>query len=938
MRTKSIVFVFCLQSHILCAAVSASWTNAAHPVNDWTNNANWMSAEPNGQDDQATFSTPTAGGGTTVVLDMPRTIGIANFDYGTAYILNTSALTFSVSSGSALINVTSSVGAALHDIQTPVTLSSPLTVSQNSATSFTISGAITGAQAITKTGTGTLILSNGSNLYSGGTIINGGTISVTVDGDLGNASGGVTLGAGTLLFTNSALLTTNRTFTLTGAASVNTSSSSMDAVTIGGAIGGTGSLTKLGSETLILSSANTYQGGTTLTAGMLEISNDSQLGSSSGPLNFGNGTLRTISTGITSSRSGTITGNPATFDTNSLDSTLTGTFSGAGRLVIEGGGLLTLAPTTGASTYSGGTTLSGASLTGNTNGVQGAIAVGGNTLTFDQSFNGTYSGVISGAGTLNKSGTGTVTLTGANTFTGNTHVNAGTLTVNGSLSSSALDTLAGATLSGSGTVGATTNAGTIDPGNGSATGTLNVNTSLTLQAAPAAVAIAIAPLSSDKIAVTGTAALDGALTITPASGFYGFSASYTILTSTGNTSGTFATVTSTNSAFIPTVTYPTVNETLLTVAIIAPFAAFNFSNDNTKAVGDNIDDLSIAHELSSGLVDIFNTFVGESDSAINSALDQMHPAPYSAFTEMQAEMGGQLLSLFHRLPYRPHLCNRGNRFWIEPFGNSLTMKHHGMQFGFQGNSTGVAFGYDGEAKENFILGFGGAWNRGWLKWHDHHGHGTLDGFYGSAYFDWTIDQFYLGGTFLGGIDFYETNRHLKFTSINRHAKAHPLALDFMGQIKTAYLFGSPYAFLYPYANVDFLYLHTHEFQERGAGALNLTVQNRTDSTLRSEMGIGFQVQDVNMDETICLSPQISIGWVNMCPIQREGYRAVFQGESISFITRGWDMSWNLLNVDFGLTLAFCSFSLGLDYNVELSPDQDTTLFNQNGTLLLEWKW
>jgi hypothetical protein len=104
------------------------------------------------------------------------------------------------------------------------------------------------------------------------------------------------------------------------------------------------------------------------------------------------------------------------------------------------------------------------------------------------------------------------------------------------------------------------------------------------------------------------------------------------------------------------------------------------------------------------------------------------------------------------------------------------------------------------------------------------------------------------------------------------------------------------------------------------------------------MGLGFQVKDINADETMCISPQVSIGWVNMCPLDRQHYIATFQGASIPFATYGWDMSWNLLHVDFGLAISYCCCSLALKYNVETSPDSGTILFNQNGQIHFDWKW
>ncbi len=74
-------------------------------------------------------------------------------------------------------------------------------------------------------------------------------------------------------------------------------------------------------------------------------------------------------------------------------------------------------------------------------------------LVFNQSANGTYAGAISGTGTLTNKGSGIVTLSGHGPMSGTTTVSAGTLLVSGSLSNSAVTVGSGATLAGAGTAG-----------------------------------------------------------------------------------------------------------------------------------------------------------------------------------------------------------------------------------------------------------------------------------------------------------------------------------------------------------------------------------------------------------------------------------------------------------------------------------------------------
>lgn len=856
-----------------------------------------------------------------------------------------SAGTLSITADNQLGTAGVSIGAATLQFanSAPVTSTRTYTVtgaaimSTSTTNSVTINaaGTITGAGSLEKQGTGTLVLATaGGNNYVAGTTITAGTLSVSGDNQLG--TGNVSMGSATLQFANGAPVVSARNFALTGTAILDTSTG--NSVTVNGTVSGAGSLQKSGTGTLVLGAVNSYNG-TTISAGILSISNDNQLGTSTGLLNIGTGTLLTTA-GITTARSGTFTGAPSVIDTNGNAPTFSGNFSGAGALQVQGGGTVSL---TGTNSYTGGTTIAaGTTLSGNTNALQGTMTVNGTAaLTFSQSFDGTYSGSITngtaGAKTVTKAGSGTVTFSGNSAgFTGATNVTAGGLLVNGSLANSSVTVSNGALLGGTGTVGATSNSGTLSPGN--SIGTLTINGPLTLTGS-SNVLIEISPTSSDSIIVNGVATIAGALTISPEAGFYGFSTDYTIITATGFVLAPgFSSITSTNSNFSPSITFSGTS-LLLHVTVIEPFLDFPFSNSNTAAVGGNINALGAAGQIPTGLATVLNSFTGQSFSAINEALDQMHPAPYSAFPELQAELGGQVISLFHRMPYlRCDYCRGSNRLWIEPFGNSLTYKNYGKQLGFQANTGGLAAGYDGVAGENWIVGIGAAWDYTHLDWREHRGHNVINGIYGALYTDYQIERFYLGGAIMGGADLYDTSRHLHFFTTNEHARASFTSIDIMAELRTAYLFGAPTAYFYPYANLGVLYLGTPSFQEHGAGALNLSVSGRNDATLRTEMGLALQVQDTNYDETICISPLFGIGWVNLCPIARPGYHSHFENTHISFETHGWDKTWNLLALDFGLKLDIYCFALALKYNLDISADSHTLLYNQHGDIRFDWKW
>ena len=130
--------------------------------------------------------------------------------------------------------------------------------------------------------------------------------------------------------------------------------------------------------------------------------------------------------------------------------------SGTGAFQQNGTGTTIL---TGNNTYTGGTTIDAGTLQLGNGGTTGSIV--GNvfdngTFAINRPDTFTFGNVISGIGAFQQNGTGTTILTGDNTYTGATTVNAGALIVNGSIASSSLTTVnSGATLSGSGIVGST---------------------------------------------------------------------------------------------------------------------------------------------------------------------------------------------------------------------------------------------------------------------------------------------------------------------------------------------------------------------------------------------------------------------------------------------------------------------------------------------------
>ena len=328
---------------------------------------------------------------------------------------------------------------------------------------ITFAGVISGGGAVAQIGSGTTILT-GASTYLGGTTIAAGTLQLGNGGTSGSILGGV-VDNGALAFDHS------------------------NPVTFAGLISGTGSVNQIGTGSTTLTAANTYAGGTRLTAGELIAGNISALGT--GVLTVGANAAGTTldNTAAATSLANAIVLNPSANLTvaGSNPLTLTGAISGNGALTKNGASTLIL---TADNSYAGGTTINTGTLQVGNGGASGSIignVADNGTLAFDRSDTVTFGGMIAGSGGLNQIGSGTTVLTGANSYAGPTNVNAGALYVNGDqTAATGLTTVAsGATLGGVGIVGgnvAIANGGTLAPGGvGPTIGTLTINGDLGLQ-------------------------------------------------------------------------------------------------------------------------------------------------------------------------------------------------------------------------------------------------------------------------------------------------------------------------------------------------------------------------------------------------------------------------------------------------------------------------
>jgi autotransporter-associated beta strand protein len=256
---------------------------------------------------------------------------------------------------------------------------------EDSENTATISGNISGDAMLKKTGPGTLILSGNNSSYTGAVLVETGTLKVGINDSLRNDTHAGIQEEGLLEIQDDVNL---GSVAGTGAIELNEHCLKVGfnglSQGLGGPISGTGALIKEGSGTLTLVGDNTYTGGTTVNEGVLELE------------------------GYNESMTGTILVNDGAILRAGVDDSL----SSDAVVNIATGGIFELQ---GDESFG--------SLTGN-----GSVVTNGYNLGAGiDDTNTTFSGVISGSGELHKLGDGILTLSGDNTYTAGTHIEAGTL-------------------------------------------------------------------------------------------------------------------------------------------------------------------------------------------------------------------------------------------------------------------------------------------------------------------------------------------------------------------------------------------------------------------------------------------------------------------------------------------------------------------------------
>lgn len=660
---------------------------------------------------------------------------------------------------------------------------------------------------------------------------------------------------------------------------------------ISGIISGSGSLTKIGTGTLTLNGNNTYTGQTTVAAGVLDVNSNASLGTGAIAVNAA-GKLEFINNANAGSA----------HITNAGTVSFIGTPTASTTSILNNGGTLDL---------SGVTALNIGSVSDNSSSSQ--IILGNTSLSLGyNSSNDAISGTITGNGSLNKIGSGTLSLYGANTYSGSTTVNSGTLVVganaslgqgnitinNGailnfsnSLSASAWSTPLHATLSqannnitinaggafsGFGVVHSLNSFGVVAPGDTNTIGTITVGKDFTANTGSTYQCKIDGQGHSDLLNVGDVALINGGtVNISLLNAHYQTNTPYTLLTA--------HTLTGQFDSFIQPIALE--GELIYDYNQNKIFyQASNLSQDLAKVVSTP-NEVNMGNYLLSLVTippDVDNQLVSlNTEKELEDYLDQLTAASYA----------NQMLSLaqidnWFDSHMRDHMLNRSHsNNQLSPWLVARISEDRVFSRevgGFKNRPDGFAYGVE-SADSDSLFGVGIAYTRfdGQAFDNGEHTQSKGDFYQAGTYLNYTLGD---KGLIAASLDFailepMRVDRLIASGSDFSQVQGRYRGKLFSAQAQSSYdlMHSETGVQLKPFLGVHYQHLNRPTFAEQGESGARLAINSSCFDSLRSELGLAAQV-----NASHGLQPFVQAIWEHEFSDIKAGFDASFEGAGGSF--------------------------------------------------------
>jgi len=682
----------------------------------------------------------------------------------------------------------------------------------------------------------------------------------------------------------------------------------------------------IGAGTTVLNGASTYGGNTTVNGGTLVLGNSAAVGTGSVITQAASVVYRN---GVNLANAINLQG-ATTLDVDGSDTaTQTGVIGGSFGITKTGNGTLVLA---GANSYSGGTTITAGTLQGDTTSLRGNIADNA-ALVFNQASDGVYNGVLSGTGTLTKSGTGMLVLDGKNSFTGTTTVQAGTLEVGDATNASAtlggnVQVVAGGTLRGHGTiVGNVTNNGSVQPGG--SIGTLTIQGNYT-QGANGALVIDAAPTGqADLLTVNGKASIAGSTVVLGATGNWAPRTDYTILTATQGVSGQFASASSNLAFLTPMLAYGANSVTLSLERNDVTFTSVA-QTPNERATAGAVEALGWNSAL-------YNAVVMADAATARHAYDQLSGEIYASTRTalmddsryVRDAINDHLLGLSNTATGTSATDDNGVSAWTSGWGHWGGHDANGNASRLQANGSGLLVGADmalgSQARIGAVAGFGENSAKVDTLGSSSHTTGTHLGIYGGMH----ADAFQLQGAVAYTWQTVDSHRSVAFDTFNNRYDSEYDANTEQAYVDASYAFGTPAATFSPFLNVAYVRLHTDTASE-GNGAAALDADAQTDSSTYATLGLRSVFA---LDASGGLRAHLGLGWQHAWGDTATSSTMRFANGNVAYAVDGVPVARNAAAFNGGLSFALSrKVTVDASYNGQFASHAS----DQSARMSLTW--
>ena len=252
--------------------------------------------------------------------------------------------------------------------------------------------------------------------------------------------------------------------------------------------------------------------------------------------------------------------------------------------------------------------------------------------------------------------------------------------------------------------------------------------------------------------------------------------------------------------------------------------------------------------------------------------------------------------------------------WIAPVGYYYDQDGIQSQIGFDAYAVGVGVGASHLFFNSFHVGGGAGYTYSKIDWDKDRGDGHVNSVYLGPSLGWSQKNAFLNLLGMGSYNYYDIDRKIKFTGVNRTATNNHHSYDVLARLDGGYKFrinikgNLDHIYILPEARVSYLNIFEERYTESGAGSINLTVDSKYSAFLQPNILVKF-LRDFHT-RTLCVTPAFQVGWISNIALSSGNYKSRFYKQETCqphFVVKSFTRNTNQL-------------SLGLDVNIRHVSD------------------